>query len=72
MNIIDGQPIAASEYIDTYIEPQSFANYTKTGTWPDGTQIVKEFTATKGAALDWPEPWPDRTPRCRVIRLISA
>lgn len=52
VNIIDGQPIAASEYIDTYVEPQSFAIYMETGAWLDGTQIVKEFTATKDAAPD--------------------
>lgn len=50
VNIIDGLPIAVSEYIDTYVEPLSFAIYIETGTWPNGTQIVKEFTATQEAA----------------------
>lgn len=49
INIIDDLPIPNSEYIDTYVEPMAFAIYMATGTWPNGTQIVKEFTATKPA-----------------------
>ncbi|WP_051927414.1 cytochrome P460 family protein [Ruegeria halocynthiae] len=49
INIIDNLPIPTSEYIDTYVEPMAFAIYMATGTWPNGTQIVKEFTATKQA-----------------------
>lgn len=49
INIIDDLPIPTSEYIDTYVEPMAFAIYMATGTWPNGTQIVKEFTATKRA-----------------------
>lgn len=48
VNIIDNLPVAAAEYIDTYVEPQTFAIYMDTGIWPDGAQIAKEFTATKG------------------------
>ncbi len=46
INIIDGNAIQTSEYIDTYVEPAAFAIYMATGVWPNGTQIVKEFTAT--------------------------
>lgn len=46
INIIDGEPISTSEYIDTYVEPMSYAIYMATGAWPNGTQIVKEFTST--------------------------
>ena len=49
INIIDDLPIPTSEYIDTYVEPMAFAIHMATGTWPNGTQIVKEFTATKQA-----------------------
>ncbi|GAA6164024.1 hypothetical protein NBRC116590_17280 [Pelagimonas sp. KU-00592-HH] len=52
VNIIDNKPIENSEYIDTYVEPHSFAMYIATGVWPDGTRIVKEFTATKPSAPD--------------------
>lgn len=45
INIIDSMPIKTKEYIDTYVEPKSFAIYMATGKWPNGTQIVKEFTA---------------------------
>ncbi|WP_170766341.1 cytochrome P460 family protein [Ruegeria lacuscaerulensis] len=51
INIIDELPIPTSEYIDTYVEPMSYAIYMAPGTWPNGTQIVKEFTATKEAEL---------------------
>lgn len=49
VNIIDGNEITTDEYIDTYVEPKSFAIYMATGVWPNGTQIVKEFTAVKEA-----------------------
>jgi len=49
VNIIDGLGIKTNEYIDTYVEPRSFAIYMATGKWPNGTQIVKEFTALKTA-----------------------
>ena len=49
VNIIDGLAIKSNEYIDTYVEPKSFAIYMATGNWPNGTQIVKEFTALKTA-----------------------
>ena len=52
VNIIDSLPIKTSEYIDTYVEPSAFAAYMKSGNWPDGTQIVKEFTATHEATPD--------------------
>lgn len=32
------------EYHNVYVEPTAFAHYSKTGTWPEGTQIVKELT----------------------------
>lgn len=49
VNIIDNLPIPNDEYIDTYVEPKAFAIYMATGVWPNGTQIVKEFTAAKPA-----------------------
>jgi hypothetical protein len=33
--------------MDTYVEPSAFAEYKKTGKWPDGTQIVKELGLIK-------------------------
>jgi hypothetical protein len=33
--------------MDTYVEPSAFAEYKKTGKWPDGTQIVKELSLIK-------------------------
>lgn len=48
VNIIDNLPVTAAEYIDTYVEPRTFAIYMETGIWPEGARIAKEFTATKG------------------------
>jgi hypothetical protein len=49
VNIIDNMPIKTNEFIDTYVEPMSYAIYMATGKWPNGTQIVKEFTAIKNS-----------------------
>ncbi len=33
--------------MNAYVEPSAVAEFQKTGTWPDGTQIVKETSATQ-------------------------
>lgn len=43
-SILDGSVILRPQVLDTYIEPSAFIEYKKTGTWPDGTQIVKELS----------------------------
>ena len=52
-NILDHLPINAPEMLETYVEPSAFEVYRKTGQWPDGTQLVKEFSVIKtGAGCD--------------------
>lgn len=42
-SVLDGTPIQIPQVMDVYIEPAAFDTYRSTGTWPEGTQIVKEF-----------------------------
>lgn len=46
-SILDGLPIRTPEFLNTYIEPSALAAYRKTGEWPDGAQLVKEFSVIK-------------------------
>ena len=45
INILDGLPIKAPEILNAYVEPSAMAAFQKTGKWPNGTQIVKEFSS---------------------------
>lgn len=44
VNIIDLKEIEKPEILNAYVEPSAFAHFKQTGTWPDGAQLVKEFT----------------------------
>ncbi len=44
--ILDGSVIEGAQFGNTYVEPSALAAYKKTGKWPDGTQFVKDFTAS--------------------------
>jgi hypothetical protein len=46
-SILDGAVILRPQVLDTYVEPSAFIAYKKTGTWPDGTQIVKELSIVR-------------------------
>ena len=53
ISILDGLLTKTPEIFNAYVEPGAFAIFEATGQWPDGTQIVKEFSAAKvGAACD--------------------
>lgn len=53
INILDGLPTKTPEILNSYVEPGAFAVHETTGNWPDGTQIVKEFSAVQvGAGCD--------------------
>ncbi|MBX3347167.1 MAG: cytochrome P460 family protein [Nitrospira sp.] len=45
VNIIENKPIPTNEIINTYVKPWVYDAYMKTGLWPEGTMIVKEFVA---------------------------
>lgn len=47
INILDGLPTKGPELLNAYVEPSAMAAFERTGKWPDGAQIVKEFSALK-------------------------
>ena len=47
INILDGKVTKTPEIFNAYVEPRAFSAFEKTGIWPDGTQIVKEFSAVR-------------------------
>ena len=57
ISIIDGKPTATPEVLNSYVEPGAFAAYQKTGVWPDGSQLVKEFSAVRVGAGCNPETY---------------
>ena len=48
INILDGLKTATPEILNAFVEPSALAVFDETGRWPDGTQIVKEFSAVRG------------------------
>ncbi|HTV60861.1 MAG TPA: cytochrome P460 family protein [Verrucomicrobiae bacterium] len=47
LSILDGKPTTTPEVLDAYVEPHAFAAFQRTGKWPDGSQMVKEFAAVR-------------------------
>jgi|ERR1700733_1508956 hypothetical protein len=47
INILDGQVTKTPEIFNAYVEPRAYTRFRRTGRWPDGTQIVKEFSAVR-------------------------
>lgn len=50
VSILDGKPTQTPEVLNAYVEPRAFAEYEKTGKWPDGSMLVKEFSAVRVGA----------------------
>ena len=46
-SVLDGSQITTPQVMDAYVAPAAFDFFKKTGTWPDGTQIVKEISLIK-------------------------
>ena len=46
-SVLDGSQITTPQVMDTYVAPAAFDSFKKTGTWPEGTQIVKEISLIK-------------------------
>jgi Cytochrome P460 len=46
-NALNKGKAAFPEFHNVYIEPSAFDAYMKSGTWPEGTQIVKELALVK-------------------------
>jgi hypothetical protein len=47
LNILDQKLTKTPEILNAYVEPSAMAVYNQTGQWPEGSQIVKEFTAVQ-------------------------
>lgn len=52
INIVDLQPADYAEALDTYVEAGAYNEYMAFGIWPEGAQLVKEFTALSEPAED--------------------
>jgi predicted CXXCH cytochrome family protein len=46
-SVLDGSKIVVPQLMNVYVEPAAFEVYRSTGKWPEGTRIVKEFSAIK-------------------------
>lgn len=44
--ILDGTITKTPEFKNLYVEPVAYRTYMETGKWPEGTLMVKEFSAT--------------------------
>ena len=47
INILDFEQTKTPEIFNAFVEPTAFAAFQETGKWPDGSQMVKEFTAVR-------------------------
>ena len=47
LNILDQKLTKTPEILNAYVEPSAMAVYKQTGQWPEGAQIIKEFTAVQ-------------------------
>jgi hypothetical protein len=46
-NALNGGTASFPEFHNVYVEPTAFAHFEKTGTWANGTQIVKELALVR-------------------------
>ncbi|MGC2662305.1 MAG: cytochrome P460 family protein [Bryobacteraceae bacterium] len=46
-SVLDGSKITIPQVMDAYVEPSAYQSFKKTGKWPEGTQIVKEYSLVK-------------------------
>lgn len=44
LNLLDGLTLQDPQVMNVYVEPSAMTYYERTGVWPDGAQIVKEFS----------------------------
>ena len=47
VNILDGEMTETPEVFNAYVEPEAFVFHERTGLWPEGTRIVKEFSSVR-------------------------
>ncbi len=46
-SVLDGSKIGVPQVMNAFVEPNAFDEFRRTGQWPEGTQIVKEFSTLK-------------------------
>jgi hypothetical protein len=46
-SVLDGSKIVVPQVMNAFVEPNAFEEFRRTGQWPEGTQIVKEFSTLK-------------------------
>lgn len=51
-NALNGGAAPFPEFHNVYVEPGAYAEYKKTGQWPEGTQIAKELVLVRENAND--------------------
>lgn len=54
-NALNGGEAAFPEFHNVYIEPSAYAEYLRTGEFPEGTQIVKELVSVISAEASHPD-----------------
>jgi Cytochrome P460 len=47
LNILDQKLTKTPEILNAYVEPSALAAFQRTGRWPEGAQIIKEFSAIR-------------------------
>ncbi len=47
INVLDLSQIETPELLHAYVEPTAMASFEASGKWPDGTQIVKEYSVIR-------------------------
>ena len=47
INILEGEMTKTPEIFNAFVEPVAFAIHERTGIWPEGTRIVKKFSAIR-------------------------
>lgn len=47
VSILDNKKTATPEFYNVYVEPYTYSYFKQTGKWPDGAQIVKEFSSVQ-------------------------
>jgi hypothetical protein len=46
-SVLDGSKIGVPQVMNAFVEPNAFDEFRRTGQWPEGTRIVKEFSTLK-------------------------
>lgn len=80
--ILDGSVIKGAQFGNTYVEPSALAAFKKTGKWPDGTQLLKDFSASGFSdqcdaasgvcSMNQGKKWPQEIKSCDKVTGVCA